>query len=184
MLFKESKLSRFLKIVKIDHKLKNNSLSKDDKNIMKNYIKDSSDLNDSLINGHELNDKEKEIHNTILKHSKPLGQKVHLYSGTSKDFGKMARASKDGIIVSPAHISTTHSFNIAKRFAGMDNENYKENNKHMIHIHTKPTDKGFYVNNFAEHETILPAGTKLKYSHSTIHKFKNKNYKIHHFSIL
>jgi hypothetical protein len=190
MYFYESRLSRDLKTYKnsiILHKNTWKNIPKDDIEPIREYTNDSESLNNKLIKGEKLDDKEQKTHDAILKNSKPLYHEVHLYSGTSHDFGKMARASKNGIIVSPAHLSTTHRLITAMHFTRRKNEG----DAHIIHIHAKPEDKGLHVSITnktsgepdREHETILPAGTKLKYSHSTVHKYKHQPFKIHHFTI-
>jgi hypothetical protein len=203
MLFKElvesNNINRQKKLDKISDKLHMSTashLNKEDAAKVAEYTDSSSDINRKLIKGVSLTPSQEIVHNTIKKKSKPLGHEVHLYSGTRTDFGKMARASKDGILVSPAHISTTHNFERAKGFAGVTPE--PENIPvHMIHIHAKPEDKGLHVSRLdknvhkGELETIIPSGTKLKYSHSTNHNFliKHKNgsynqkYQVHHFTI-
>jgi hypothetical protein len=183
------------------HKNTTSDLSEKDKDNITRYTTGSGRLNRYLIdhNGKDdnlrkdLGDEDYETHHTILTKSKLLGKEVHLYSGTSHDFGKMARASKDGIIKSPAHLSMTHNARYASDCAGDG-----KNKNHMIHIHAKPTDKGLHVAQLSsynkEYETIIPAGTKLKYSHTTTYRpsldkdhqtkwDRRRSYKVHHFTI-
>jgi hypothetical protein len=59
---------------------------------------------------------------------------------------------------------------------------------HLNHIEIKPKDKILHVSHLShfdhEHESVIPAGTKLKYSHSTKHQDgMNKNVHVHHFTI-
>lgn len=149
----------------------------------------SSRLNRKLIHGQELTHSEKNMHNTIMKHAKASGHEFHTFSGTTRDFEHLAKHTKDGIFHSPAHISTTHSLNGARHFA--DNKHVdggEEGEKHLMHIHVKPHDKVLHVSGHSqyshEHETIIPAGTKLKYHGSSMHdNGLGDKYKAHHFTI-
>lgn len=125
----------------------------------------SSRLNFRLIKGEQLRDDEQKMHETIKDNARPIGEHLKLYSGTSEDFGKMARQSKDGILHSPAHLSTTHHLRTAIRFSKFSGS---DDPGHMLVIHAKPSDKGLHVSKSGvgigiEHETIIPAGTKLKH---------------------
>lgn len=165
----------------ISHMLHNataSDLSSEASTHIRDYTDDSRELNERLIKGfHPLN--QIDVHNTIVKHAKPSGHEVVLHSGTkSIDFSKLAKQSKDGILHSPAHISATHSISVANNFARADGESKKQ----MIHIHVKPTDKILHVSHHSsfgmdEHETIIPAGTKLKYLHSSDES--NHHFEIH-----
>jgi hypothetical protein len=128
--------------------------------------------------------------------AKPLGREVHLYSGVHPSFVqaiKHAEKHVDGVVHSPAHISTTHDVHTAAGFAihsGHENEHVRPLNKnpdnsntqyvgkttkHMIHVHAKASDKGIHMSGVegnkhaAEAETVLPPATRLKYSHTTHH---------------
>lgn len=128
--------------------------------------------------------------------AKPLGHEVHLYSGVHPSFVQAIKHAKkhvDGVVHSPAHISTTHDVHTAAGFAihsGHENQNVRPLNKnpdnsntqyvgkttkHMIHVHAKASDKGIHMSGVegnkhaAEAETVLPPGTHLKYSHTTHH---------------
>jgi len=128
--------------------------------------------------------------------AKPLGHEVHLYSGVHPSFVqaiKHAKKHTDGVVHSPAHISTTHDVHTAVGFAihsGHENQNVRPLNKnpdnsntqyvgkttkHMIHVHAEPHNKGIHMSGVegnkhaAEAETVLPPATQLKYSHTTHH---------------
>lgn len=138
---------------------------------------------------HGMEPEHKEIHNTISKlASQKLGKNVHLYSGVGFNPKKAAEKSEHGIIHLPSHISASHSARVASEFASAAAEHGFVRGKHVIHIDAKAHDKGFHVGNHSilphEHETILPAGTKLKYSHSTVHKDDDgAKINVHHFTI-
>jgi hypothetical protein len=156
----------------------------------------STDINNALINNHKMgrpsthgmSKVDAETHQTITKLTKnPIGHETHLYSGTGFDPRAAAHKSKNGIIHMPAHTSTSHNAMTASHFADMAHENHGTG-RHIMHIHVKATDKGYHVGEHSEtpeeHETILPAGTKLKYSHSTEHHDDDGNkYHVHHFTI-
>lgn len=181
------------------------TLSDDERlHLKKHYTNGSAGLNHNLIDGKSLSTDQQKAHDLILKHSKPIGRSLHLYSGTNEDFSELANNSKNKIIKSPAHISATHHFAVAQSFTDADPD-YGDHG-HIIHIKMEPHNKGLNSRSFGnanEHETIIPAGTKLKYSHSTFHETKrhkspeededeyndnemNKEkhgYHIHHFKI-
>lgn len=158
------------------------------------YESHSRSLNQNLVKNDPLSHKEQEMHHAILKNVKPAGHEVHLYSGSRHDFSKMAKASKDHILHSPAHISATHDKKTAYQFAhqGMTRNQealskYDDLPMHMNHIHIHPSDKILHVNDMStypgEHETIVPAGTKLKYHNTSMHEVRGKELNVHHFTI-
>lgn len=145
-------------------------------------------LNKKLVRGEEPTGHFKHMHDTIMKHAKAAGHEHHVFSGTSRDLGSLARHSKDGIIHTAAHTSATHALHIARQFA--DNkfaDSHHNETRHMVHIHVKPHDKVLHTSKHseyaAEHETVIPAGTKLKYSHSSDHHNDGDHYRVHHFTI-
>ena len=125
--------------------------------------------------------------------AKPLGHRVHLYSGVHPSFVqaiKHAEKHTDGVVRSSAHVCGTHDVHTAAGFAihsGHENEHVRPLNKntdtqyvgkttkHMLHIDAKASDKGIHMSGVegnkhaAEAETVLPPGTQLKYSHTTHH---------------
>lgn len=140
----------------------------------------SASLNKALIKNKPLSNADQKIHDSIMKHAKPSGHEFHTFSGVSTDFGKLAKESKDHILHSPAHISTSHSVEEAQHFS----EKHSDGFYHHIHIHIKPHDKILHISSVSEkpheHETIIPAGTKLKYHGTTKHDDIDK---FHHFTI-
>jgi hypothetical protein len=156
----------------------------------------SYNLNQVLIHNHKkgnppttgMTGHEKALHHTMTKlTSKPLGHEVHLYSGVGFNPKAAAKKSKEGVIHLPAHISMSHHSEIATGFANI-NHDLENTGRHVIHVHAKASDKGYHIGKYsnahAEHETVLPAGTKLKYSHSTAHKDDEGNkINIHHFTV-
>ncbi len=152
----------------------------------------SYSLNSHLSKGHKPKGDDLKMHSTIMKHAKPSGHEFHTFSGTSRDFSEIAKNSKDGIIHSPAHTSVTHDPEVAKDFADrkFNRGTNLEAGRHLIHIHVKPHDKILHVSQHSEHrteaETIIPAGTKLKYHHTSIHThdgYYKRKYNVHHFTI-
>jgi len=145
-------------------------------------------LNRNLAKGHDLAPHHKAMHDVIMKHAKASGHEHHVFSGTSRDFESMAKHSKDGVIHLPAHTSATHALHIARQFADnkfSDSEHSEK--RHLIHIHVKPHDKVLHTSRHSEfeteHETVIPAGTKLKYHHSSDHDNDGDHYRVHHFTI-
>lgn len=145
-------------------------------------------LNKRLVKGVEPTDHLKDMHRAIMKNAKASGHEHHVFSGTGRDFESIAKHSKDGIIHAPAHTSATHALHIARQFADNkfgDSEHAEK--KHLIHIHIKPHDKVLHTSKHSEyeseHETVIPAGTKLKYSHSSDHHNDGDHYRVHHFKI-
>lgn len=131
----------------------------------------------------DIHKSEAHVHHSIMKHSKPLKNKITLYHGSSHDFGAAAKASEDGIIHSPAHISTSHDHKSAASYSHKGTAGAG----HIVAIHaSKKTKavhidgKGSYSHKDPEKETIIPAGTKLK--HIKSHKTKD-GYTLHHFKV-
>ena len=148
-------------------------------------------LNRSLIRGtppHHMDRNDEKTHNAIMKHSGPSGHEYHVFSGTSRDFEEISHHEKTKKFHFPAHTSTTHSLEVAKQFA-IGKHDPDRKSLHMIHVHIKPHNKVLHTSGLSqyphEHETIIPAGTNMKYSHSSEHKDPNdgKHYKVHHFTI-
>lgn len=191
----ESHQSREIRHLRLSKKLHDATwtpdVEKDAAHII-DYVRGSKNLNRALIDGDELDTASERTHKTILKHSKPIGHETILYSGSAHDFGKMARESKDGIIHSPAHISATHDFSVAHAFVGIRNMKKDDRENHVIKLTTKPEDKGLHigrsVGEHSEKETIIPAGTKLKYHGTHVKNMmssygQKEDFHIHHFTI-
>lgn len=145
----------------------------------------SAPLNKHLIRYGKPSPEHEHIHQTIMEKSAPSGHEVHLYSGTGTDFGHLAEQSKSRILHSHAHISATHDPQVARKFASNSDNMHK---MHIVHIHVKPHDKILHVSHHSEepseYETIIPAGTKLKYHGSTNHeKSGSRQITEHHFTI-
>lgn len=158
-----------------------------------NNVPNSRELNRNLAKGASLSHEEEKMHHAIIHNVKPAGSEVHLYSGSRHDFSKMAKNSKDHILHSPAHISATHDKQTAYEFAynGMvRNKDPSSDEKiplHINHIHVHPDDKILHASGMSkipeEHESIIPAGTKLKYHHTTNHTVSKNKIHVHHFTI-
>lgn len=125
----------------------------------------------------DIHHSEAHVHHTILKHSKPLGKKITLYHGSHHDFGAAAKKSKDGVVHSPAHMSTSHDHKSATEFGS----------GHVVVIHAHKKTKAVHIDGkgsksagSSEKETVLPAGTKLK--HVKSHKTKD-GFNVHHFKV-
>lgn len=151
-----------------------------------NFAK-SAHINKPLIRGEQINPEHIHMHEAIMDNAAPAKHEVHLWSGTGADFGELAKKSKDGILHSPAHISATHDAKVARNFA---NDKYDTRKIHVVHIHVKPHDKVLHVSKHSHHEfefeTIIPAGTKLKYHGSTDHGQDDgmtRRLHEHHFTI-
>ena len=164
---------------------------------MKRYTRQTSNgntgslfLNKNLVKGvplEKLVKRDQETHKMIMEHSKPSGHEVHLFSGTGRNFENLNKHTKDNIFHFPAHTSLTHHRAVAAEFATDKAMTNDLDNAHMMHIHVKPHDKILHVSRVSdmpsEYETILPAGTKLKYHGSSDHKYDDCNYKLHHFTV-
>lgn len=178
------------------HKL-NANVSNVDKTHLYNYtrgayadFKYSKHLNDALIKNKTIKPFLLKIHNAIKNNTVKSDNEYTLYSGTKTDFGKLAKQSKDGILHSSAHISATHDLHQAHQFALNHKSNTYNSIKphHIISIKVKPNDKILHLSRYSqmphENETVIPSGTKLKYSHSEDFKDNNNNkIKMHHFTI-
>lgn len=190
------------------HKATADDLSDDDHDHIFNYTKSvdgdddtvngSTRLNLNLVNGTELSHRGQKMHSAIKRNSKASGHEFHLFSGTSRDFEHLNKHTKDGIFHSPAHISATHHVNTATEFAKTKHNRSRAElrmgkgeflDHHLIHIHVKPHDKVLHVSKHSdsrlEHETIIPSGANLKYSHSSRADdyHLDGKFKVHHFTI-
>jgi len=148
-------------------------------------------LNRSLIRGtppHHMDREDEKTHKAIMKHAGPSGHEYHVFSGTSRNFEEIAHHEKTNKFHFPAHTSATHSEKTAKQFAIGKKEPDRET-YHIMHVHVKPHNKVLHTSGLSqyphEHETIIPAGTNMKYSHTSDHKdpTDGKHYKVHHFHI-
>jgi len=169
--FKENSVNMNQNLIR-DHKMGRKADHRYDRNAAKSHKRNGDE--------HEEEDRRTEahVHHTILKHSKPLGKNIALYHGTGHDFEHAAKKSKNGIIHSPAHLSTSHDHSVAADFAGEGGD--------IVVIHAKKKHKGVYVDGKhpgtggGEKETVIPAGTKLKHIKSHLTK---DGYRLHHFNI-
>lgn len=163
--------------------------------IAEHFLTTHKNKTDSTTVITKLKGKDKDCAEHLKTAAKPLGREVHLYSGVHPSFVKAIKHAEkhtDGVVHSPAHISTTHDIHTAARFAvhsghdstqffplnkNTNNENVGKTTKHMIHVDAKASDKGIHMSGVegnehaAEAETVLPPGTQLKYSHTTHHYY-------------
>jgi len=121
--------------------------------------------------------------------AKPLGHEVHLYSGVHPSFVqaiKHAHKHKDGVVHSPAPISTTHDLHTAAGFAhsghdsgdvrplnkNKDSGNWEDQDdphgqyvgkttKHILKVHAKPHDKGIHMSGVKGNTHAAEAETVL-----------------------
>jgi hypothetical protein len=108
---------------------------------------------------------------------------VDLYSGVSKDLANKVKPRS--ILHSPAHISVTHSKDMALFHSQLNAP--ADSTYHIFHIHAKAKDKGIHIEKHSyfpgEYETILPAGTKLKHYKTSHHEEDGDKIIVHHFKI-
>lgn len=172
---------------------------------IKSYTgKDPSSLsiNESLIEAHNtrqppnMSSEDEKVHRSILRlSSNPIGHSVDLYSGVGFDPKKLLGAAGSTLYL-PAHTSATHSPLVALQHAIQNRPRTGPmgmgKTAHMIKITTTPTTKGFHVGDLSsyknEQETVLPAGTTLKYSHTTMHNVQENpqfpvKVRLHHFTV-
>jgi len=143
----------------------------------------STRLNRSLASGTEIHPHDKEMHDAIMKHAKPSDHHYSVYSGTNIDAAKVHKAGE--VHASKANISASHDVSMAIDHA---NKNKKGDVAHINHIEVKPHDKVLFMGRVSkhpmEHETVIPHGTKLKYTHTTHHSDHEGNpIDIHHHTI-
>ncbi|NDB84299.1 MAG: hypothetical protein EB127_16575 [Alphaproteobacteria bacterium] len=164
----------------------------------------SSNINRKMIENHKnglnptsgFTSDESKVHSTISKLANhPIGHEHSVFSGLGFDPRKVVD-KKNNTLYSPAHISTSHHPGTARKFANMHRDDYEKGNEaHLMHIRLKPTDKAYHVGKYSkessEHETIIPAGTTLRYLGSTYHKDPDEGdpdgpgvpWHLHHFEI-
>lgn len=154
---------------------------------LKDYTINSADMNHHLIQRH-LNRQAptsfKGGRDALLKASThTVGHKHSLYSGVKGwNVEEAAKRSKDGVIHLPAFTSASTDSITARRFT-------KESAggvRHVMKINMKSEDRAVHVGNKTswktnERESILPAGTKLKYLKST--ELQGGRVRVHHFDV-
>ncbi len=172
-------------------------LNDHEKHLVKRYTRQTSNgntgslfLNKNLVKGvplEKLVKGDQETHKMIMKHAKPSGHEVYLFSGTSRNFEALNKHTKDNIFHFPAHTSLTHHIRVATEFASQKASDNDLEHAHMIYVHVKPHDKILHVSRISdiptEYETILPAGTKLKYHGTSNHNQNGDDFKVHHFTV-
>lgn len=114
-----------------------------------------------------------------------VGHEHHLYSGVKNWHPQeAANSSKEGVVSLPAFTSTSTSKSKARSFASRHSSDDK---KHILKIHMKPEDRAIHLGSKSsygqEHESILPAGTKLKYSHTEDDPNDSSSTMLHHFTV-
>lgn len=173
-------LNKWYSPKEVEDKLHNATIEKakpqDIKNI-REYTCDSSRINHPLLHSlPPLLNGLKDTHNSIIDSSRATGHHFYAYTGSPKaDFAEMAKNSKDGILHSPAHISTSLHKSVAESFSRPLTKTSS-----VSRINIGPEHRVVYVGKHSQHphekELIIPAGTNLKYTHTD-------NNGIHHFDI-
>jgi hypothetical protein len=154
----------------------------------------SRQLNKDLIeHGEPKRAIDHKIHEAIVNNISPAKRDFHVYSGTRANLGDLAKQSKDMILHSAAHISASSCPNVAKEHIERIHENSTAVH-HIAHIHVQKGNPYLHVSEYSkypeEYETIIPVGTKLKFSHTTYHRAnastprkKPIDFHVHHFTI-
>ena len=121
-----------------------------------------------------LPEKQLKVDKTLMRLSNQrLGRNLSVFSGTSFDPSEIAKKSSDRTMLSPAHISATHSPGVAIRFALESKKAETENVAHIAHIRMSGDDKAFHLGGLSKYEyeceTVIPRGTKLRWHGTTKH---------------
>jgi hypothetical protein len=161
--------------------------SSEQKNAVKDYTKNSSDVNDSLIEHHKdptahinshHNDKIKGL-DTATNH--PIGHHVSLYSGLG--FNPANHITGENHVHLPAFTSMTHNKHVADNFAQGKSYKFPNEDRHILHLHMRPEDKGIHIPHVSEydteHETILPRRTTIKIHHEPEIYHDSEGKKVH-----
>jgi len=171
-------------------------LTDGDKNNLKNFSHNyasSHGLNSTLVkNYHDdnhpefgLSEKDKSMHNTLKKVTNhPINARVKVYSGLGFDPDKGAMIGNK--LYSPAHLSTSHSHDTAYEYAASAADYNDDGVRHIASIQLEPHNKGYHVgpiDDWNEHETVLPAGTTLRRTHVTREKDDEGEIVTHHFVV-
>ena len=143
----------------------------------------SSRINHALVHGEDMRQSDKDAHHAILQHAKAPGEEVHLFSGVGTD---PRTRTHNGIFHAKAHLSASHDSTVAMDFAKHERVKKGADN-HVMHVHVHPTGKILHVSKISkhpmEHESIVPAGSKLKYHGTSDHNDGESDYKVHHYSL-
>jgi hypothetical protein len=141
--------------------------TKNERNALDEYTSSSARVNRHLINLAQ--GRQSEFHNkTMIPHLDTLTTRhtlphdMSLYSGVGFHPGQHAEQSSTSTIHLPAYTSTSTNKRTASMFARAD----ENGDSHILHIHAKQGQKGFYVGKHSatsnnEYETLLPRDTKL-----------------------
>jgi hypothetical protein len=175
------------------HKHYGAHVSSEDSNHIKHYtdLEKSGELSKKLIDNHKtgehptkgMSDEEKKTHHAIQKNVKPSKHEFYVHHGSSSHLANFHQSynnphREEQLVHLPSHLSTTHDNDTAQYFAHRTNKkdngpSYLTNRHHIMRIKVKKGDKVLHVSKHShhpiEHETILPAGTTLKYIKTTNH---------------
>ena len=181
----------------ISKKLRNhqakNPESDDHKKTVEHYTDESRHINKHLLDSHKIQEPiYKHLHHIKnldhLTSSHKLDHDLHVYSGVGFHPGELTKHS-NGILKSPAFISTTHSKHTARSFARRTNTvDGNHLSSHIIHLHLKKGENAYHTTEHSvlsrEHETIIPRDTNLKiHPKPTIYEHGVTKYHIWHAEI-
>ena len=128
------------------------------------------------------------LDDAVKKHS--IQNNYDVYSGLS--FDPRDHLNQDGIMNSPAYISTTHNKEKAYEFGHDAADASKQKELHIMHLHLKSGDPAFHVGNLSrfpeEQETILGRNTNLRYMGTQSYRSgsvlnKDQVTHVHHFAV-
>ena len=124
------------------------------------------------------------MHNTLTKVTNhPINARVKVYSGLGVDPDK--GVMKGDKLYSPVHLSTSHSHATAYSYAD-SGASETDGTRHIASIQLEPHNKGYYVDpidDWNEHETVLPPGTTLRRTHVTRDEDDDGEVVTHHFVV-
>lgn len=129
------------------------------------YTKSSHYLNKDLIAkasgakrtlSHDNKTSVKHLDAALHSNKAKLKHEVHVYHGIKHWHPGEEARKNNGYVKIPTYLSTSTNKYVAHRFS----------DRHILHIHMKPGDKGRYVDHISkhrgEHEMLLPRNTVLK----------------------
>jgi hypothetical protein len=143
-------------------------------------------LNKTLIRGDKPEGNHAAMHDAVVRNAKPTGMEYSVYSGTRLNAADHYHPGT--VATNKHHTSTTHDMTMAIEHGEKRRTANAGDTIHVNHYQIKPHHKVLYLGGVskhpAEYETVVPAGTKVRYTHTTYHTDQHGTpLDMHHFEL-